>query len=209
MNLFVQPVDGSAAATRLLESSNDQWAGSISPDGRTLIYMEGNPRTHGDIWRVPLDGRGTPSAVVHSAATEWGARVSPNGRWLAYVSDELGPFDVYVTSFPEAVAKWRVSTNGGSEAVWSRNGEELFFRQHDGSMMAASVETAQAFSASTPKLLFKGGFAAGAPGVPGYDVAADGMHFLMLRSVTAVPTHINVVLGWTAELARSAQMTSR
>ena len=203
-NLFIQPSSGTARAKRLLEDANNQWAGSLLPDGRTLLYMQNDPRTQGDIWTMSLDGAHAARPVVRGSSTEWGARVSPDGRWLAYVSDERGQFDAYVTSFPDTVAKWLVSSGGGEEVVWARSGKELFYRRHDGSMMAVDVDVTRGFAASAPKLLFSGSFLGGSPGLPAYDVALDGSRFLMLASdSTAAPQRINIVLRWSTELART------
>src|SRR5215468_9147860 len=60
-------------------------------------------------------------------------RLSPNGQWLAYESDKLnGRFDVYVDTFTGKASgasaassgSWRVSTDGGTRPVWSRDGKE-------------------------------------------------------------------------------------
>ena len=50
--------------------------------------------------------------------------LSPDGRWLAYTSNETGSEEIYVVPFPNAGdAKWAVSTNGGTEPVWSHSGQ--------------------------------------------------------------------------------------
>lgn len=210
-NLFIQPADGSAPARQLVTNVNDQWPGSISADGNTLIYMQSDPNTQGDIWRLSLTSPNDPhpQAVVRSGATEWGARLSPDGRWLAYVSDELGHFEVFVTSFPVPAAKHRISSDGGQEVAWARNGRELYFRRPDNTMMAVAVNTDSVFSFTSPRAFFKGPYALGAPGLPAYDIAADG-RFLMMRSAgSAVVTRIRVVLGWSRELtAKPASATS-
>ena len=53
--------------------------------------------------------------------------LSPDGRFLAYQSDESGQFEVYVQPFPQGGSKWQVSTNGGYQQHWSRDGKELFY----------------------------------------------------------------------------------
>jgi Tol biopolymer transport system component len=56
------------------------------------------------------------------------AQFSPNGRFLAYTSDETGRPEVYVRTFPDPSAgKWPISTAGGVEPRWSRDGAELFY----------------------------------------------------------------------------------
>ena len=71
---------------------------------------------------------------------EGGADFSPDGHWLAYVSDESGRHEIYVQPYPGPGGKWQISTEGGTEPVWNRNGRELFFRSGN-KMMAVEVAT--------------------------------------------------------------------
>ena len=56
------------------------------------------------------------------------AAVSPDGRWVVYQSAESGEAEIYVRDFPTAGNRFQVSTDGGFEPVWARNGKELFYR---------------------------------------------------------------------------------
>src|SRR5262249_52824709 len=49
-NLFWKPADGSGPEERLTTSGNLQRAGSVSPDGRNIIYTEVASKTGNDIW---------------------------------------------------------------------------------------------------------------------------------------------------------------
>ena len=54
--------------------------------------------------------------------------MSPDGHWVAYVSNLAGQWRVYVQPFPEGGRVIPISTGGGTEPVWSRDGRELFYR---------------------------------------------------------------------------------
>jgi hypothetical protein len=201
LNLFLQAADGSGVAERLLSSERSQWMGSFSPDGDLVAVMErAGPTTLGDILVLPLRERSQTRPFLHGPATEWGGRISPDGRWLAYVSDESGRFEVYVTPFPAGGRRWQISTDGGTEVVWARNGHELFWRQ-DNTMMIAGIEGSTNMVATRPKALFKG-FLTGAPGIPDYDITVDGQTFLMVKGtkVDSTPSELNIVLNWLDEL---------
>jgi serine/threonine protein kinase/Tol biopolymer transport system component len=199
LNLFMQAADGSGQPERLTTSENYQWASSWSPDGRVLAFMEFNHTTLGDIWMLPLEGEHKPYPLVRTSSTEWGGRISPDGRWLAYVSDATGRFEVYVTSFPSGQSKRQISTEGGAEAVWSRNGRELFYRE-GAKMMAVGIEANRSLTAAKPRMLFAG-YMRSVPGEPQYDVSLDGGRFVMVKSETeSAPTQLNVVLNWFEEL---------
>jgi len=46
---------------------------------------------------------------------------------------------VYVQSFPAGNGKWQVSTNGGVQPRWRRDGKELFYLGLDRKLMAVPV----------------------------------------------------------------------
>jgi hypothetical protein len=138
---------------------------------------------------------------------EGGASFSPDGRWLAYVSNESGRAEIYVQPYPGPGGKWQISTDGGTEPLWNRNGRELFYRSGN-KMMAVQVTMQPAFTAGKPEVLFEKEYSASefpATGIA-YDVSADGQRFLMVKEseqATAL-TQINVVLNWFEELKRLA-----
>jgi serine/threonine-protein kinase len=127
---------------------------------------------------------------------------SPDGRWVAYGSEESGQPEIYVRPFPGPGGRWQISTEGGVQPVWARNGRELFYRNGD-KMMAVAVETGPVFAAAKPKMLFEGHYEAGIfPFEPNYDISPDGQRFLMIKASEqeSAETQINVVLNWFEEL---------
>ena len=72
---------------------------------------------------------------------------------MAYASDDSGRYEIYVQPYPGPGNKFPISTSGGTEPVWSRDGKELFFR-HGDEMMAVAIELQGAFSAGAPRLAF-------------------------------------------------------
>src|SRR4029077_12600233 len=125
-NLFSQLTDGSGGAERLTTTERGDVAGAWSPDGQTLAYQESAPVTGFDIWMFRLsDRRAQP--FLQTRFNEISPRFSPDGSWLAYASDESGRYEIYVQPFPGPGGKWQISTEGGREPVWARDGE-LFYR---------------------------------------------------------------------------------
>jgi len=112
---------------------------------------------------------------------------------------------VYVQSFPSLGAKWKISTEGGSEPLWAPTGRELFYRNGD-KMMAVSLETRPAFAVSKSRLLFEAPYAHISSDIPNYDVAPDGQRFLMVREnqQKTTVTQLNVVINWFEELKQRA-----
>jgi hypothetical protein len=199
-NMFVRAADGSGPTERLLTSDKEQWPSSWSSDGRTLIFTQDEPMP--DIWMISMDQPRTSSPIVQLPGYQTSSRISPDGRWLAYGSEESGQSEVFVTSLPNAAGKWQVSSGGGTQPVWARSGLELFYVNGD-QLMVTAVDAHSGFAASKPALLFQGGPLVGIEGDATYDVSLDGQRFVMIRtSGERLTNQVNVVLGWTDELAR-------
>ena len=206
MSLYWMPADGNGGPERLTTSENPQFPGSWSPDGQVLVFTEADPTTGWDIWMLGLPGDRKPRPFLQTPANEAGPIFSPDGHWLAYVSDESGRQEIYVRPFPGPGGKIPISTDGGTQPVWARNGRELFYRNGD-KMMLAAVETRPVFTAAKPRLLFEAHYETGfSPFEPDYDVSPDGQRFLMVKASEqeSAPTQLNVVLNWSDELRRLA-----
>ena len=197
--LYWKPADGSGAEEKLSPSplSLGQSPLSWSPDGNLLAFANA-----GDIWLLPLSGERKARPFFQSRFAETMPAFSPDGRWLAYVSDDSGRQEVYVQPYPGPGAKYSISTDGGSEPVWARNGRELFFRNGD-QMMVVQVSTQPSFSAARPRLLFAAPFA-GNPSRVNYDVSPDGQQFVMLKpgQQEQGSSQVMVIQNWFEELKR-------
>ncbi len=201
INLFWLLADGSGGLERLTTSSEyNQAPSSWSPDGQLLAFTELSPATAWDIWVLRLGDR-KAQPFLRTPFTEGAPRFSPDGRWLAYVSNESGRYEIYVQPYPGPGGKRQISTEGGTEPVWNRNGRELFYRSEN-KMMAVDIATQPSFVAGKPRKLFEGAYLPTAATIQNYDVSPDGQRFLMLKGgeQEAAVTQINVVLNWFEEL---------
>ena len=199
LNLHVVAADRSTEPLQLLEGQIIQAPGNWSQDGQTLVYYEIPPSTQRDIWILH---EGERSPWLSTPNDERAPVLSPNGRWLAYVSDEEGPDEVFVAAFPGPRGAIKVSSEGGREPLWSRDGRELFYR--DGlRMMSVSVQTSGPLSPQRPKILFEGNYARDSNGNPNYDVSLDGQRFVMARQgEDSSNGGVVIVESWVEELER-------
>ena len=176
------------------------WPTDWSPDGRFIIYQVSVGGTGIDIWALPLIGERKPVPIASAQHNEIQGYVSPNSRWLAYTSDESGRYEIYVQSFPDASTggKITISSGGGTQPRWSRNGRELFYLRADGTLMAVAVKTQPTFESTTVTPLFKTPLPATMNAYRmDYVPAADGQRFLMKVPVeNTSPPSITVVLNW-------------
>ncbi len=203
-DIFLKAADGSGTKIEVLKAKGDNnavWPSSISPDGRYLIFARLVASAGGDIGVLPLTGEGQAEFVIDTPFEERHPALSPDGRWLAYTSDESGRIEVYVQPFPDLDGKWQLSTEGGTEPVWSPKGHELFYRNGD-KMMAVGYEADPTFSPSRPLLLFEGTYLSN-PWDANYSVTPDGQRFVMIQvEQQQGRNQINVVLNWFEELKR-------
>jgi eukaryotic-like serine/threonine-protein kinase len=196
-NLFVMPASGGEAKI-LLDRPASQFPDAWSPDGRVLVFDEGGSTR--DLWLLPAGGK--PQPLLVTSFNERGAALSPDGRLLAFVTDESGRDEVYVQAFPGPGGKTAVSTDGGIQPMWSRNGRELFYREGD-SMMAVGV-SAQPFRVTAARKLFEFNTLSYSadPNFADYDVAPDG-RFVAIRHDRTGTDDVHVVLNWSEELRRA------
>jgi Tol biopolymer transport system component len=174
--------DGSGRPESLLVSVGSHFAGSITPDGRTVVFQEWGSGTSG-IRTLAFDSAPAARTIIPAAFGESAPVISPDGHWLAYQSDQTGQMEVYVRSYPEPGARVPVSLQGGREPVWAHNGRELFYRSGD-SLMVASVTLSPTFAVAARRRLFTGSFLSGGS-FREYDVAPDDQHFVMITGGAA------------------------
>jgi eukaryotic-like serine/threonine-protein kinase len=201
INLFSQPYDGSSPRERLTTSGLAHYPSSWTPDGRTLALVEDHIQSN--ISLLETDS-GSVRPFLNSPFFEGFPEFSPDGRWIAYVSDESGRQEIYVGPFPGPGARHQVSSQGGTQPLWARDGKRLFFRWRN-QVWAADVRPDDGFSTGKPRLLFeKAGYSPGNP-TRSYDLSLDGRRFLMVRQEQRTPapvTEMTLVQNWFEELKR-------
>jgi len=122
------------------------------------------------------------------------------------MSDESGRDEIYVQAFPLSGAKFQISTAGGSEPYWRKDGEELFYVAPNRNLMAVPVKPGSKFEAGLPKSLVKlSGSTDRQMSVRSsrhsYAVSGDGQRFLVPVPVTGgAPPSITVWLNWKGDL---------
>ncbi len=120
---------------------------------------------------------------------------------MAYTSDETGRDEIYVGNFPTGDLKVPVSTDGGRQPRWRRDGRELFYLSPDGILMAVDVKAGKTFESGRPRPLFRTTIPPplGPPKISGNDYAPsrDGNRFLINQSIEeSTSTPITIVTSW-------------
>lgn len=192
--------DGGGGTDTLLVREAPVHPNSWSPDGRVLAFHEPGPDGQRDLWALPPGGEA--ELVLGTPFNERGAKFSPDGRWLAYVSNPSGRDEIYVRPYPGPGPVATVSTAGGTEAVWSPDGSELFYRTAE-ELMVVAVDRTDGFRAGRPRVLFSDSYLRGPQTF--YDIAPDGERFVMVsRSGSGAQGTFVLVQGFSEELKRLA-----
>jgi Tol biopolymer transport system component len=119
---------------------------------------------------------------------------SPDGRWVAYVSGG----QLFVRRFPDTGEQWQISTAGGTDPKWSRDGQTLFFTAFDGKVMSVAVRAGESLITSPPQILFQSDVAAMPEGLssPVAGISDDAQRFLVIAKTETRDTPFQVVLNW-------------
>ena len=102
-----------------------------------------------------------------------------------------------------AGGKWQVSTAGGLQAAWRRDGKELFYLE-DQKLMAVNVRTdSEVFEAGIPRALFEAPPLSRRQRRNYYVVSADGRRFLFnILADDSRESSLTVVVNWPAQVQR-------
>ena len=170
-----------------------------SPDGETLLLLG----LDDELLALPTTGGGAPRAL-DAPGVQRGIRFSPDGRWVSYHMDGVGGQEAWVASYPSFQNRRQVSADGGMHARWRGGGEELYFLDDDGWVMAATVIPGATPAFEAPVPLFQG------PPTPpfhadAFSVTADGRRFLLREFVDGEDDRgwkFVVSNNWTRALGR-------
>ena len=195
-----QSADGEGRSTLLPNTVPGDSPNSFSSDGATLVMLRIAPETGGDIYATPAEG-GELKPLLVTKAYEGGAQVSPDGKWLTYGSNESGRMEVFLRPLGGPDRKWPVSSEGGLQAVWSRDGRQIFYRSGE-RVLAVDVTTMPEVRLGAPRVLFDKRYAFGRTlTIANYSLTGDGHEFLMVQE-EAGGRYLNLVLDWLPGLGR-------
>ena len=178
-NLYLKAASGSQSEEELLPSDVSKYPTDWSAHGNYLVFAKWDPKTSWDLWLLPAEGDREPLVYLRSDFDAFQAQFSPDGRWIAYTSNESGEYQVYVQPFPMREEKRQISTSGGAQPQWRRDGTELFYLARDGTLMAVDVKSGARFEPGLPKPLFRTQVTGLTNARNHYVSSADGQRFLV------------------------------
>jgi serine/threonine protein kinase len=203
-HIYLSAADGTGTPTSLTAGDVSEFAPRFTADGRYLLFerLAEQPNSRREIWGVLLSGDRKAFPVIQNQFDSYAPALSPDGKWLAYESREGRP-EICVIPFLHGAGKWQVSTAGGLQPRWRRDGRELFYISTDNKIMAAEI-TEQQSSLLIGKVqsLFQIDPVRSAGGSP-YDVTADGKKFVVASVASSQGSEpLTLVVKWPALLTQ-------
>jgi Tol biopolymer transport system component len=180
-----------------------------TPDAKFLLIgaIAGQGNAH--LLSVPDKGTAassasTPQLVLKETYATSQFRVSPDGKWVSYTSQQSGQPEINVATFPAFTDRRQISSGGGAQAQWRRDGKELFFLGRDQTMKAMAVKSGASLELGPVETLF--------PAPVGlnqftftYAVNRDGSRFFVREPyslIGAAPEQLYIVTNWTSLVGR-------
>jgi eukaryotic-like serine/threonine-protein kinase len=191
-DIFVKELGSADDDRPVVVAPGEQYASDVSPDGKYLLYASAEYDESGeDLYVLALDdGKAKAVRFVRSPFNERNGRFSPDGTMIAYQSNESGSYQVYVKPFPGPGQARQISTAGGQDPRWSRDGKQLYFR-HIKKVFAVDMSVPD----QEPRQLFELSATIG-----NMEPAADGRFLADVLSELAATRPTHVIVNWQSLL---------
>jgi serine/threonine protein kinase len=190
--IFEVSADGSGAPQLVVKSAAKLMMNDWSADGH-LAFMDFK--------------KGIPYAAIYAEAGRevtpfcpgGEARFSPDGKWVACTEPGGYPLlNIFVQPFPGPGGRIQISSEGGAQPIWSRDGREIYYVAPDRKLMAVAFDS-QKGAGGTPRALFQTHIVA--PNFVNfqYDVAPDGR--FLINSLNP-DSPLTLFANWPSLLAK-------
>jgi serine/threonine-protein kinase len=211
--LLWQLADGSALAERLFPKLAPgvgiPFDPVVSPDQTTIVFvaLAGSQRGNIYYFRPGVDDVARP--WVATPFDDFSPRFSPDGKWIVYVSNDSGDDEVFVRPFPGPGSRVQISSGGGNEPVWSRDGRRIYYRTGQKVIEADVVPgTSLSLGARRPVFSLTSLPSEDARGSATYDVSADGQRIIFAQP-TGSEQRLVVIQNWFTEVRRKLEQARR
>jgi dipeptidyl aminopeptidase/acylaminoacyl peptidase len=143
---------------------------------------------------------GQRTMSVETPANDVDGAVSPDGKWVVYTSNASGRWELYMTTVMKSGTRVQVTTQGGSDPVWSPDGRMLYYtRPATAELMALPVTSGEPPAFGNPRRIHSGPFSYASAHSIDFD-AKRGR--LIAAPSEDVRGDLTVLVNWQAALGR-------
>ncbi len=206
--VLVQPINSFTepeVVARIPSTAANPWIVCWTFDDRALVAKTEMDAAKGDLVRIELDGSGKTSPMPFGTQV-FTIEESKDGRWVAYESEFRNERHIFVGPSDRPAGAVRITERPARRPRWRADGRELYFHADDGRIFVVRVETAEsgAASFSAPEVLFDAGRSPAFSFDSAYDVAPDGMKFLVIEPMSNSDFGlITIMTDWAATVDRT------
>jgi eukaryotic-like serine/threonine-protein kinase len=138
--------------------------------------------------------------LVETPFNDVDGAMSPDGRWLAYASNATGRWELYLTTLEPSGTKLPITTEGGCDPTWSRDGSTIFYtRPSTAELMSIPVLQGNPPTFGTPRRIHPGPLEY--PSAHSLDVDPGGARILIAPSYS-VQGDLTVLVNWQSARAQ-------
>jgi serine/threonine-protein kinase len=209
--LFWQPADGGALPERLHPKLSPgigaPFNGVLSPDQTIIAFVALAGSQRGNIYYFKPGAGDVAHPWAATPFDDFSPRFSPDGKWIAYVSDESGNYEVFVRPFPGPGARVQISSGGGTEPVWSRDGRRMYYRNGQ-KVIETDITPGAMISVGARRPVFSLTTLASTRGSASYDISPDGQQ-IIFGQPTGSEAKLVVIVNWFTEVRRKLKQAGR
>jgi len=193
-HLFRKEINKVREAEQLGSQNQSQWPYSWSESGKYITVLSNIIEISPDLSKTKIAGQ---------VANGNHMTLSPNDDYVVYGSDESGQSEIYVQPFPATGEIWQLSTDGGTDPIWTKDGRSIYYH-NDLRIYSVKINSFEPFDYDTPRVYYGGPFINAVSRSLG--VGRDQDKVLILEQVrgSQLARQAIVTLNWFEELKRLA-----
>jgi Tol biopolymer transport system component len=196
---FIQPADRSAPAKPLWPTERPHTWLDFSADGRKVILVAFDAPG-----LLVLDRESGEVRTVVAEGSIYGASFHPDRDWILYARRENRRSDLWLVPFPGPGEPRQITSDGGEEPQWSRDGDEIYYRDPTHFMSMRVEKSGGALVTGRPRALFEDRFRHFdlQRGIPNYAQHPNG-RFLMIENAESREESLVLVENWRAKVVQA------
>ena len=197
---------GGGALTVVLprEPGFEQAAGSITPDGRTLLFARWPLRDKiGDLMTLDLDGREPPKGFMTTPEAEQQPQIAPSGDLLAYsvVSEAEQRMVVKLVTFPTPSTPVQLTPTAATTTFGWLSASELYWLDPSRKLWSAAVSSKDGqLDVGAPRPLLDGLPLSKELGIVAYDLPRERF-LIAIEDTPREEAQLVLVSDWRPEAA--------